>query len=98
VRQNSRQTFVRQKLAEEFPVPSESKTIRLGMSAPWDETRGETDMPNCQSPAAPSDRRNPRTFLKPRFFAIMIGLSSVANIFFLTTRQRFPLFRVAKCN
>jgi hypothetical protein len=32
--QNIRQTFVRQKLAEEFPVPSESKTIRLGIGAP----------------------------------------------------------------
>jgi hypothetical protein len=29
-----RQTLVRQKLAEEFPVPSDSKTIRLGMRAP----------------------------------------------------------------
>jgi hypothetical protein len=29
--QNIRQTLVRQKLAEEFPVPSESKAIRLGM-------------------------------------------------------------------
>jgi hypothetical protein len=29
-----RQTLVRQKLAEEFPVPSDSKIIRLVMSAP----------------------------------------------------------------
>jgi hypothetical protein len=29
-----RQTFVRQKLAEELPVPSDSKMMRLGMSSP----------------------------------------------------------------
>jgi hypothetical protein len=29
-----RQTLVRQKLAEEFPVPSDSKTMRLGMTPP----------------------------------------------------------------
>jgi hypothetical protein len=36
-----RQTLVRQKLAEEFPVPSDSKIIRLGMKAPCAKIKDE---------------------------------------------------------